>query len=289
MLLSFPAPDADQPFSRKALIRNFAEADAIRATISKREGSRAMLEGELARVPEAERNREEALDHDAQTLLSRLKDGLTSSLAAFGKMAGDIDARLAASRHQGAIAQRAICSLDAEIAEHKGKLVELEAVRPELIASCVAEAAQGVCDDYATAIENARDAMVRLAGLEGFLGITRIGRIVGVMPDFYDGDFSEQPVIAPNREIEKARAAFVAYAEALSHDPRAPVSCLALPPIDPSPDDDTIYSDMTPIERARVDAQFSPPETRQRPTEDSIALAEAIAGQIEDFHSRVTA
>jgi hypothetical protein len=128
--------------------------------------------------------------------------------------------------------------------------------------------------------------MIRLAGLERFLGIQRIGRIVGVMPDFSDGDFNEQPIIAPNREIEKARAAFAAYAEALSHDPRAPVSCLAFPPIDASPDPSEVYSDLSAPERARIDANFTPPETRQRPTADSIALAESIAAQLEEFNSR---
>jgi hypothetical protein len=62
----------------------------------------------------------------------------------------------------------------------------------------------------------------------------------------------------------------------LSDDPRAPVALLDFPPIDSAPDNTEVYSDLSPIERARIDAQFRPPETRQRPTPDSMDLARVL-------------
>jgi hypothetical protein len=282
-----PARDADASVSRIALIRNSAEIERLAGGISKRQNSRQALAVELEKLPEAERDREQALDRDARTLLNRLADGLGSALASFGRQAAAIDERISISRHGATVAQRALSTLDGEIAALEAQMAELQTVQPDLVAASVSEAAQPIIDEFQDALDRMRNCICYLGGLERFLNIPRVGRLVATAPDFSSIDgFDTQSIAAPRREVEKARAAFAAYAALLANDPRAPVDKLVLPEVDPAPDDDLVYSDMTPIERKRADAAFVPPETRQRATQDSIALAESIAGAIEEFNSR---
>jgi hypothetical protein len=280
-----PARDAGQSVSRIALIRNAAEIERLAGEIVKRENSRQAIESELVKVPAAEADLAAAIDRDSRTLLSRLADGLGAALGSFGRAASEIDGRLAASRHAASVGQRALSTLDGEIAALEAQMAEARTVQPELVAAATAEACQDVVDDYAEALDRVQAGIIRLGALEKFLNITRIGRVVAIVPDFAEADFSEQTIVANGREIAKAHEALVRFAEALSHDPRAPVSLLNFPPIDTSPDPSEVYSDLSAPERARIDANFTPLVTRQRPTEDSIALAEAIAARAEQFHS----
>jgi hypothetical protein len=277
-LFSFPAsPDSNLPPGRRALIRNAAAIEAISEKIRQRQSAKAALEVEAAKIPAAERDLAASLDLDAQTLLNRLRNGVAAALSAFGQRAGEIDERIAASRHQAAIARCAIATLDAEIEHLKGELTALQTNKPQLIAEAVAEAAESIVDGYAETLENLRTYMARLGGMERYLGATRHGRMIAIVPDFTQLEgFDTAPVVAPSREIAKAAKAFHAYAERLVHDPRTPLDQLVLPSIDPTPDEDTVYSDMSPIERARIDAEFRAPQMRQRPTPDSLDLARAL-------------
>jgi len=141
-LLAFPgAPrDADASVSRIALIRNAGEIERLAGGISKRQNSRQALAVELEKLPEPERDREQALDRDSRTLLSRLSDGLGAALSSFGRAASEIDGRLAASRHAASVGQRAIASLDSEIENFKTQLAEAQAAQSELVAAATAEA-----------------------------------------------------------------------------------------------------------------------------------------------------
>ena len=97
-----------------------------------------------------------------------------------------------------------------------------------------------------------------LAALERHLGIHRNGRVVGTLPDFVQPHgLTNMPIVAPEREIAKAEEAIRQFAQALEADPRTSIDALVLPEIDPSEDPNTIYSDLTPTERALVDLRFA--------------------------------
>lgn len=269
------AADSSLPPARRALSRCFVELAALKAEDERLAGMETSLQAAVDKAIADEGRYDEAIAADATMLISRMREGLSGLWGSIGGRARRAGAGLIEIHTDKLVAERALNAIRVERDAIANKIAERKAQSSELVASAVAEAAQGVVDDYATALENARDAMIRVAGLERFLGITRIGRVVGIMPDFTGEGFDEQAIVAPAGEIARAVGAFRSFAQALAKDPHAPASLLALPDVNPEPED-VVYSDMTAIERARVDSEFRPPERRQRPTFDSENLAEAI-------------
>jgi hypothetical protein len=276
-----PAAASDLPLARRALVRNAAERAGVKGEIAKLQAMRAELEPKLDVVDQTEREVDNLLNRDAQSLIDRMRNNLGAALSMFGSKARDLDERLVASKHQAEVARRAIEAIDRELANIEVKLAELDEREKFLIADVVRESAEGIFDDFSVAADHLRDGLVRLTAISRFLAPEtaeyRPGarRIALPIPDFVGSDgLSETVILAPAREIERVEAIIRQYAETLAMDARAPFP--TLPEIDTSPDG-AIYSDLTAPERRAVDQAFAPPVNHHRLTVDAALFDEQVA------------
>lgn len=173
-IFSFPpAADSDLPFARRALARNAAEIAGLEREVIKLNGMRQRLEADLGVVDVAKREIDDILNKDAQGLIDRLRSGVEATLSAFGSRARSLDERLAASKHQAAIAERAIAAIDVELERLAAVLDELRGREQFLIADVIREATAPVLEDYATCLANMRDCLVYLSAIDRILGPPR--------------------------------------------------------------------------------------------------------------------
>ena len=217
------------------------------------------LTAELGRVDTGRRELENLIAADAKTLVDKLRGGLDWALhQVAGARAHTAAAKLGGSVVETAVAEVALASVRAEIEHAEAQLSDLHTRRAGLVMDALRESAAGVFEDYQVAMDNLRQGMVALAGLERFMGVQRLGRTVAIVPSYIrENGLPETPVIAPEREIVAALAVWQRFAAALDKDPAAPIGLLVFPEIKDSEDQNTVYSDLTPIERSIVDMRFA--------------------------------
>jgi hypothetical protein len=234
------------------------------------------LAGNLNVVDDAERERDELLSKDAQSLLDKLRDGRDAVLSSFGLRARALDEKIAATRHQAVIVEKTIVAIGEERERIAERIEELDAQAEFLVADAVREALESELTDYVTTLENLRSGLVHLTALERVLGPVRHeyepnARVVVVVPDF-SGERSEQVVMAPEREIAKAESVIRQFRAALSQDARAPAPTFAL--IDANEDPSVPYHSRSAPERLEIARAFVPPVNTHRQTVDSKLFAE---------------
>ena len=245
----------DLPPARAALAALNAEIAGAEAELRTLRSGKAKLDLDLTSVRNTETELAALVDADARDIVSKLKSGVTWVLEQVGgEKAQKIAERLAASKHRAAVAERALTATEGEIAALETRLADLRARKPAYVAAVVKESSGGLFEDSNTLAEQLRETMVHLAALERHLGVNRVGRVVAVLPDFtWQDNLGEAPIVAPEREIRKAQTLFARFAEALDKDPRAPMP--ELDPIDPVPDENTVYSDLSSVERRHLDVR----------------------------------
>jgi hypothetical protein len=245
--------------ARAALQRHCWWIEAVEADLARLRSGKERLEGDVAKVEGARAKVARGISQGARAILDSIRGGKDYSLGSAISLetVETAAAADASSTHLG-VAQAALTETEAEIGRLETLLSTLQARKPRLIAAAVREAAQGLYDDYRTAQDNLRDAMVQLAGLDAALGATRPGRLVAVVPDLQGSSgLDELPILAPPAAVADAAGVWRSFAAALSKDPGAPASLIEFNPIDPNAPDDVVYDRMHPLERRLVDLKFS--------------------------------
>jgi len=283
-LIPFPSrPDSALPPDRQAYARHMAEKAALGRAIIDRRAERGRLAAHLAVLDGAEAEVDRLVDEDARSLLGRLRDGLAAPLASFGSRAQTLGEKIAASGVQIKIATRAIASLDGEIEQLGDDLAAMNAQTAGMIRAVINEASAGLRADRAQAVDNLRESLTRCAAVDRFLAAERhdwapATRVAIVIPNLLWADLPpEEVLLAPAREIRGAMAVLEQFAAALAHDPLA--SFPEFPPVDPAPDADTLFHELTLVEMADVtrNATYT---TRQR--DDALPESRNIATQVLD-------
>jgi hypothetical protein len=242
--------------ARAKLARHAAWISHVEAELARLTAGKARLETEIAKANAARDDLEARVNEDAASLVDRIRGGLEWALSTFGgPQVLSLDARLVASRHHAAVASKALVATIEEIGRVEAVLARLRERKSAMVAGATREAAAGLFEDYAIASECLRESMIRLAALENFHGVERQGRVVAALPDFDWTTGPDRPVVAPAREIAKAKEVWARFAEALENDPRAPADLLAFPAVDPAADNNIPYENLHPLERRIVDAR----------------------------------
>jgi hypothetical protein len=254
------APGANLPPQRAELARCLHEIGSTDAQLNRLRTGAARLRSELAVVDAGRRELEALVEADAQNLVTRLKGGLDWALNRIaGARAHTAAARLGGSAVENAVAETALVSVNREIERLEAHLESLTARKAGLVLAAARESATGLFDDYAILADRLRETMVQLRGLERLLGVQRHGRMIATIPDFHWAEgLPETVVVAGQPQIEKSTAAWRRFAQALEADPAADVErLLEFDPVDPTPDENTIYSELTQTERSRIDHRFA--------------------------------
>jgi hypothetical protein len=282
-LVPFVGHDDGLPPARRSYIRNRAEVRGLESERAKQTDMRSRLEAELIKYENAGAEVDKLLDSGAQTLLDKLRAGFDPVIASLGGRAADLDARRAASVHSAQIVRRAIAAIDVELEILDAKLAALDARKGDLIKAVMHEAAgEPLCVERAAAIDNLREVLTRQAAVERVLEPQRhdhapASRVVVTIPSLTWADAPPtEIVLAPAREIRGAMAVLAAFAVALESDPLAPMP--DFPPVDPTPDADAIFHELSAVEMAQVtrNAAYS---TRQRDdTPETRSLAAQALG-----------
>jgi chromosome segregation ATPase len=168
------------PPARQALARHVREVEEVTKQIVTLKTGAARLEADIGKVASARRELDELAAADARNLFARLKGDVAWALGQFGGAREiALDERLSASRHQVAVAERALSATNDEIVRLEQDLENLRARKAGYVAGALRESAAGIFSDYEIAAANLREGMVQLAALERHLGVSRFGRIIG--------------------------------------------------------------------------------------------------------------
>jgi hypothetical protein len=257
-LFQFPAGvDSGLPPARRALDRNRAEARGLEGEVDRLQAMKGKLALELVRFENAGAEVNNLLNAGAQTLLDKLRLGIDPVLSSLGNRAAQLDERRAASAHSAEICRRAIVAIDAELETVDAKLAELDAAQGDLILQVIDEAVGGsLRSERAVAIDNLREVLTRQAALARTLQPQRhdfapTSRVAVQLPSLTWSDMPpEEIVLAPDREIRSAMAVLEAFRVALESDVLAAAPSFA--PVDPRPDEDTLFHELSAVERARI-------------------------------------
>jgi hypothetical protein len=207
-MTSFDIPDDIQadvsgpPPARAKLARHTAWIKSVEGDLAKLIDGNAKLEIDLGKADGARRQLETLVNDDAASLVTRIKSGLAWTLSSFGgSQALSLDAKLAASKYQSAVAERALSQTHDEIARVEAQLVVLRERKAFLVAAAVREAAAGLFEDYSAAANALREATIRLTAMEQFLGIVRLERVLAEVPDI---DWRQARINRWRRQREKS-------------------------------------------------------------------------------------
>jgi hypothetical protein len=279
-IFSFPAgADSDLPPQRRALARNSAERAGLIAEDTRLEAMLEKLAAKLGVVDDAERERDDLLNRDAQSLLDKLRDGRDAVLSSFGLRARALDEKIAATRHQAAIVEKTIVAIGVERELIAERIAELDELAEFLVKDSILEATASELVDYTTACEHLRGSMVFLMAVSRVLRpashdyMPGADRIAVVAPDFAAADGSELAIVAEPRAIARAEAILRQFAAELLSDPRTPLPELEVDALD---DPSTPYHELSGPERRAVDQAFAPPVNQHRETVDAQLFAEQI-------------
>jgi hypothetical protein len=252
-LAIIPRSSAGLPPARAQLVdlnRRIADAEHQLATLC---SGRYRLRSELGRANSAKIELDVLISDDASSLVGKLRSGVTWALSNFGSpRAQTLVAQLSESRVQHEVGAQALQSIDAECKALESDLDALRARKPNV----VAQAAAGLFEDYADAVDQLRDLMVQLRGLEVAMGVERIpARTAAMLPDFTWADgLPEMAVVAPAASIATANNVWQKFARTLGDNPLASADEMKFPSVDPYADDGLVeYGRMTATERRRVD------------------------------------
>jgi hypothetical protein len=260
-VINFVAPaGSNLPPSRAALARCISEIEATGGEVARLREGRAKLEENLAALDAGRQALEAEVNSDAAGLVAKLKAGVE----AFGEFAGwrtqNAAAKLGATAVDGVVIETALKSVGTEIERLEGRLAELTERKRGLVLDAVREAAQGYFEDYDSLLNHLGAHMAILGGLEKYLGVQRIDRLVAIVPSFTKQDgLDERPVIAPSHEKAAAMAVWQKVAEAIDADPAAPIEdMLQFPRFDGIEDPNLPYENRSSLEQKLIDLHFSP-------------------------------
>ncbi len=245
------------PPARQALADHAAEQRAVDDQLRTLRAGKARLESDISAVRGAETELDNLVADEARTLSERVKSGLDWVIGSVtGPKAQRLAEQVSAAKLRSAVGERALGNIENEIAGLEARVADLQNRKPAYVRAAVSEACEGLREDLSTILASLQAAMIQMSALERHVGIQRLGRVTAVIPDFTWSDgLSETVLLAPEREIKKVEAVIAKFAEALAADPRTPASMLEFPPVDPSPDANTTYHELSPTERRHLDSQ----------------------------------
>ena len=256
-----PFATGSLPPARAALLDLTAKIERAERQLATLQSGKAALAAELGRAAGAKAELQALVDADALTLVDRLKSGGQWLLSNFGNArARELSASLAESRIQAAVGEKALDAVALETAALEHEIGTLQAPKPQLIAQTMREAAAGLFEDYADAVDQLRDLMTQLRGLEVALGVERIpARTAATLPDFnWQDGLPEMAIVAPAASIAASREVWAGFATRLGDNPLASVDELKFQTADPKGEGEMIeYDRMTAPERRRVDMRNS--------------------------------
>jgi hypothetical protein len=242
------------PPARAALARFVAwrrrEADAL----AQLEAGRGKLAAQVERAEESKRREEAAVDAEASSIVSQIKQGLTWSLAAIRK-------RTVEAGPDVEIGKRALGQLNAEL---EAKRLEVESIGERLAAAADAalrEEAGSIAASYETHLSAARAEATKLAALEMVLYPERDQRrIVIEAPGFsVAGDeIGSRAISGALSEVVKAADVWRTLKQTWTENPRAdPAKVLRFNKHDPAALSNLPYHELSDVERHVVDAKFA--------------------------------
>ena len=277
-LIKFLGAGDDLPPRRAALFTINQEIAGIEAKIGILAGMKSRLEDDLLKKADAEREIDDLLDQGAEALVSRLRNGAEASFATLSRRAEELDQQVAASRHQAEIIRRAID----KIVDELNRIGEVHADLIARKADAISEASAASYVNWSQAVENMRQSMIEIAGLEKFLARKSSHdhlpeqRVIVSLPTY--GCIGGE-IIANVAQIAGVEAQFKRFAEALDADPMAPAPEIAIA----EDRDELTYDRLSPAEKRQADRDFMLSNT-QRETPDS----RNFATQLRDASGRLS-
>ena len=270
-----------EPSARAALLRVASALSATETEIEMVLTGRQRLEGEMGKAAEVERDLRERISGEGKSLVAAMKSGAAWALCQFGNRSTLKTAELlGVSSIQATIGEAALAEAADELQRLESKLERLRVAKAGVVREVVREALQdALLTEYGLLLESLQETMARLKGVEQFLTPPssdwrpNASRIALTVPNFAKGDGSDQVVAVEAREVAKVEAHLHAFAASLERDPMA--ACPELPPLDTSPDNSTVYDQLTWPERAAVDRDFVA-VTTHRKTINSELFAEQL-------------
>jgi hypothetical protein len=250
------------PPMRSALVdlnRKIVDAERHLDTLT---NGRDRLRSELGRANTA-RNELDALVHnDAASLVGKLRSGAGWALSHFGSAkAMNLVASLAESRVQHDIGQKALSSVDEEVAVLEREIADMKMSKQDAIRAVLVEASAGYVADLAILADDLRQVLAILGGLDKVTAKPTgewvpDRRIVVTFPAI--GGVREQTVVAPASTIERAQSAWRDWAEELESNPLATVESLRFPNVIGTEDSSTtVYADYSRAERHQIDLEHA--------------------------------
>jgi hypothetical protein len=213
------------------------------------------------RVSDAEAERDALIREDAKSLVEMVKGGFRNALGSIGGRTEALDAKIGASRIKAQIASAAIAQLEEDVARLTAALENLKARKPSLIKAVITESAAGLREDYQTTVDSLREHLTRLVALARMMEPERadwapVSRGAIEVPSFTWSDRPAQTlVVIAEREVRKSADVFGRFATALERDPLAPMP--EFEPVDSSPDEGTIYHELSAPERRETDRRHA--------------------------------
>jgi hypothetical protein len=251
-------PRSNMPPSRARLValdRRIADAAAQLDTLCR---GRDQLRAELSRADSARAALDAMVTEDASSLTARLRSGASWALSHFGSLkAMTLVAQLSESALQRQVGEKALASIEAEIAVAEREIADLKAGKADAVRLVLIEAAAGHREDVAAAITELRESLTIIAGLERVIALSdgsyaSPSRIVLELPKI--GGRPAEAIVAPEAAIVTAANVWGKYAETVASDALASIDNVLFPRVDPHADDGTVlYDRMTATERKAVD------------------------------------
>jgi hypothetical protein len=244
------------PPCRAAVQDSIRQAEAKRAEIGRlRNGEQGLVET-LAKAEAGRQELERAVRGDAATLVAKFRAGIEAVGAIAGFKTLNAAAKLTGTQVDHAVVEEALITVRGEIARLEAEVTDLEAARQGLILDAVRETAAGYFSDYESLVDVLRGHMVILAGLEKYLGVSRVNRTVAILPSFTrENGLDEMPVVAPAHEISAANEVWQRLGKAIAEDPAALIDgLLEFKPAEGAEDPNLSYDLRSPLERRLIDA-----------------------------------
>jgi hypothetical protein len=239
------------------LTRRISDAEKRLRTL---QDGKNQLAAELGRAAGAKAELQELVNFDAVRLVDRLRDGGQWLLSSFGNArARELAASLSESRIQAAVGETALASVTGEIAALEREVADLKAAKSEAVTAVLIEAADGFRADLLIAIDDLRQAMTILAGLDR---VTARGdgswspreRIAVEIPAL--GTLPAQVCVAPHSMVDKAQSTLLAFAAELDSNPLADIENLKFQHVAGNEDSGkTTYAEFTSAERQMIDLE----------------------------------
>jgi hypothetical protein len=232
---------------RAELAQQKAWKDSVSAQMDVLGKGRRKLEDHIAKLEAAVAASNADTVASADSILDKIKAGLSWSVVPSAKPAPDHSRELE-------IARTALVRLDTEMAS-------LEALVESLGLRILATARRAVYQHgaiirqtYEATVESMRDMLVQLVALDRLTGSGHAGRLVVDIPAF-SGLHEILPIRIEESDIEAARRVWAGLLMTWQRDPHAEAE-LEFPPHDPNATETITYHELTATERQLVDQEF---------------------------------